>query len=171
MHVYIYEEPRTSSAALSPPCPALFQILALSGWIHSNTTARCFPRNQKISPAVSGASWTLKFKGQNRVPSQPCFLAPFVPSVPVLWPDRKPSGVQPRCFAGCQPFSGKDVRCRQNILRTVSRVTCVVLIASRKLKCSAMMIRYRQQMVAIRCTYMSGGGIEALGADTTIRFV
>ena len=63
------------------------------------------------------------------------------------------------------------MRRRQNILRTVSRVTCVVLIASRKLKCSMMMIGYRQQMVAIRCTCMSGEGIKASRADTTIRFV
>lgn len=44
-------------------------------------------------------------------------------------------------FCRSPALLGKDVRCRQNILRTVSRVTCVVLIASRKLKCSVMMIR------------------------------
>lgn len=34
---------------------------------------------------------------------------------------------------------------------TVSRVTCAVLIAGRKLKCSVMVIPYQQQIVAISC--------------------
>lgn len=56
-------------------------------------------------------------------------------------------------------------------MRTVSRVTCVVLIASRKLKCSVMMSPYRQQMVAISWMCVSGEGTKASRADTAVGFV
>lgn len=97
--------------------------------------------------------------------SRDAFPGLFCAPTPAPWPDQKPFGLQPCCLAGCQPSSGKNVRRRQNISRPVSRVTCV---ASRKLKRSVMMIRYWQQMVAVRRTCVSGEGRKASRADTTV---